>query len=134
MFTQRRFIQLHDTDAYGILFFANQLRFCHDAFQEWLRQLGMPMEPRRDRAVFVAVVVHAESDYRAPVELGDEITVTMHVAKLGTTSFTSAFSFTNQRGVVVGEARLVQVTINPMTSGKIAIPADLRAALAANHV
>jgi len=28
----------------------------------------------------------------------------------------------------------VQVTINPMTSGKIAIPADLRAALAANHV
>lgn len=133
MFTQRRTIQLHDTDAYGILFFANQFRFCHDAFQEWLRQQGLPMAPRRERAAFVAVVVRAEADYSAPVELGDDLTVAMAVAALGTTSFTHAFTFTNQRGVMVGRVRIVQVTIDPATAVKMPIPADLRAALAANQ-
>jgi 1,4-dihydroxy-2-naphthoyl-CoA hydrolase len=133
MFTQRRTIQLHDTDAYGILFFANQFRFCHDAFQEWLRQQGLPMAPRRERAAFVAVVVRAEADYSAPVELGDELTVAMRVAGIGTTSFTSAFTFTNQRGVVVGRVRLVQVTIDPASTAKMPIPANLRTALTGNQ-
>jgi len=133
MFRHQRSVQLGDTDSYGILFFANQLRFCHDAFQAWLESIGRPIAPQRAQAEFVAVMVHVESDYLAPIQLGDRLDVSCRCAALGTTSFTNAFTFTNQTGVAVGTARTVQVTVDPATAAKMALPSWLRAALEANR-
>ncbi len=125
-------VQLHHADAYGILFFPNQLRFCHDVFQAWLASVGMPLARNRSLARFVAVVVHAESDYQAPVELGDQLEIRMRCASIGTTSFTHEFIFSNQHGVAVGSARVVMVTIDPDTTRKMPIPGALHEALAGN--
>ena len=127
-------IQLHHTDAYGILFFANQLAFCHDAFQTWLTEAGHPLAPTRAEAEFVAVVVHVESDYLAPVRLGDRLAIHYGIEKIGTTSFTNRFRLINQRGVAVGACRVVQVVIDPLTSAKTPIPDWLRTLFAANPV
>lgn len=132
MFVHPLTVQLHHTDAYGILFFANQLAFCHDAFQTWLAQAGHPLAPTRAEAEFVAVVVHVESDYAAPVRLGDRLEIRYGVEKVGTTSFTNRFRIVNQRGVEVGGCRVVQVVIDPVTSAKTPIPPWLRALLAGN--
>lgn len=134
MFVHSLTVQLHHTDAYGILFFANQLAFCHDAFQTWLGQVGHPLAPTRAEAEFVAVVVHVESDYRAPVRLGDRLEIRYGVERVGTTSFTNRFRLVNQRGVEVGACRVVQVVIDPVTSAKTPIPSWLRALLAGNPV
>jgi len=132
MFVHSLLVQLHHTDAYGILFFANQLAFCHDAFQIWLTESGHPLAPTRAEAEFVAVVVHVESDYAAPVRLGDRIAVHYGVEKIGTTSFTNRFRLVNQHGVEVGGCQVVQVVIDPVTSAKAPIPDWLRTLLAAN--
>ena len=134
MFVHPLMIQLHHTDAYGILFFANQLAFCHDAFQTWLAKAGHPLAPTRGEAEFVAVVVHVESDYFAPVRLGDQLEIHYGVEKIGTTSFTNVFRLVNQRGVAVGGCRVVQVVIDPVTSAKTPIPPWLRTLFAANPV
>ena len=132
MFAHRFVVQLHHTDAYGILFFANQLAFCHDAFQAWLDSVGHPMAAERAKAEFVAVVVHAESDYRSPIRLGAKLTIEYRIAAVGTTSFTNVFRFVDPAGHEVGAARIIQVTIDPLTSAKMPIPAWLRALLQAN--
>jgi 1,4-dihydroxy-2-naphthoyl-CoA hydrolase len=132
MFVHTLTVQLHHTDAYGILFFANQLAFCHDTFQTWLAEVGHPLAPTRAEAEFVAVVVHVESDYRAPVRLGDRIAVHYGVEAVGTTSFTNRFRLVNQRGVEVGGCRIVQVVIDPTSSAKAPIAAWMRAVLATN--
>lgn len=133
MFTYAMPVQLHHTDAYGILFFANQFRFCHDAFQAWLTASGLPMAKNRQLARFIAVVVHAESDFSAPIELGDQLEIRLACAHLGTTSFANAFTFVNQHGTQVGTARIVMVTIDPVTAKKQPIPTELREALAGNR-
>lgn len=132
MFAHPQTIQLHHIDAYGILFFANQLAFCHDAFQAWLAANGRPLAPTRGEAEYIAVMVRVESEYRAPVRLGDRLNVVYTVAAVGTTSFTNRYLLVNPAGTVVGEVRTVQVTIDPATSAKMPIPAWLRALLVAN--
>jgi acyl-CoA thioesterase FadM len=91
------------------------------------------MAKNRQLARFVAVVVHAESDYKAPIELGDQLTLGMTCSHVGTTSFTNTIAFTNQRGVTVGAAKVTMVTIDPGTAAKIPIPKELREALEGNR-
>lgn len=132
MFAHPQVIQLHHIDAYGILFFAHQLAFCHDCFQAWLAGHGRPLAPTRQEAEYLAVMVHVESDYTAPVRLGDRLTIAYAVAAIGTTSFTNRYRIINQAGVAVGGCRTVQVTVDPRTSQKMPIPPWLRALLIAN--
>ncbi|MBA3847322.1 MAG: acyl-CoA thioesterase [Planctomycetes bacterium] len=131
MFVHRLTIQLADTDAYSILFFPNQLRFCQVVFQAWLASVGLPLPIDRARAEFLCVVVRAEADYEAPINVGDELTCAYSAARVGATSFTNAIRFTNQRGEPVGQARVVYVVIDPRTSAKMTIPPRLRSGLEA---
>ena len=130
MFAYRLTVQLHHTDAYGIIFFANQLKFCHDTFQAWLEHVGLPLPPTRPTSGGLLVVVHVESDYLAPIQVGDKLTVAYRCERIGTTSVTNAFTFTNQRGVTVGRARTVHVLIDVTTNAKMELPALYREALA----
>lgn len=132
MFVHRLTVQLHHTDAYGILFFANQLQFCHDAFQAWLESNGERLAPTRAEARFVAVVVRAEAIYAAPVRLSDRLELRVEAARVGRTAFTNQVTIVNQLGTTVGSAAITQVTIDPQTSLKAPIPAFLRALLIAN--
>ncbi len=133
MFTFSMTVQLHHTDAYGILFFANQFMFCHDVFQAWLASEGLAMAKNRQLARFVAVVVHAESDFKAPIELGDQLEMRLITTRVGTTSFTNTIAIRNQRSVEVGSSTVVMVTIDPHTAAKIPIPKELREALEGNQ-
>lgn len=132
MFVYRLTVQLHHTDSYGILFFANQLQFCHDAFQAWLEAHGEGLAPTRAEARFVAVMVKAEATYAAPVRLGDRLELRFEASRIGRTAFTNRVTVVNQHGATVGSAHLTQVSIDPHTSQKIAIPPFLRALLLAN--
>jgi YbgC/YbaW family acyl-CoA thioester hydrolase len=132
MFAHNMTVQLHHTDAYSIMFFANQFVFCHDAFQAYLTSLGYPLAHDRTQAEFVAVVVHAESDYKAPIRVGDQLRIEYRVAEIGSTSFTNSYTFKNQDGVTVGTAKIVQVTLDPKTGKKIAVPPKVKALLVRN--
>jgi 1,4-dihydroxy-2-naphthoyl-CoA hydrolase len=130
MFVYEHVVKLHDTDGYGIIFFANQLRMCHDALQACWRHIGYPMLPLRSQLPVLPVIVHAESDYRAKVVVDDVLRIEITLETIGTTSFALRYRLTNQRGTETGAARTVHVTIDPATDGKMPVPEVLRAALA----
>ena len=129
MFTRTVTVRLHHTDAYGIIFFANQFKLCHDVFQDWLEEQGLPLPVTRTAVEALAVVIRAESDYAAPIHLGDRLTIAYGVEKIGSTSFVNAFTLTNQAGVVVGKVRTVHVMTDPVTSAKCPLPMAWRTAL-----
>lgn len=129
MFTHHETVQLHDTDAYGIIFFANQLKFCHNAFQALLEQVGQRMPPTRPTSGSMPVIVHIESDYHAPVHLGDRLTIHLAIAAFGTTSLTVRYRLANQVGQAVGTVTSVHVTIDVVTNAKAPLPTALRTAL-----
>jgi acyl-CoA thioester hydrolase len=79
-------VYYEDTDAGGIVFYANYLKFFERARTEWLRAAGVDQQAliERDGAAFV--VKHASIDYHAPARLDDELTLTLTIEKLGRAS------------------------------------------------
>jgi acyl-CoA thioester hydrolase len=78
-------IYWEDTDAAGIVFYANYLKFFERARTEWLRRLGFGQETlRRDGLAFV--VSETSVRYRRPARLDDVIDVSVEVVHLGQAS------------------------------------------------
>jgi 1,4-dihydroxy-2-naphthoyl-CoA hydrolase len=125
-------IKLHDTDAAGILFFANQLRIVHDVYEKFLESIGFPFGELFKSKKFFIPIVHAESDYSQMLSDGDTVEIELTVSKIGKTSFTLEYKLTNLDGIVVGTAKTVHVTIDATSRQKIDIPEKLRTGLE-NH-
>lgn len=64
-----------DTDAGGVVYYANYLRYLERARTEWLRELGLPREQLRATVGWVFVVSRVEADYLRPARLDDLLTV-----------------------------------------------------------
>ena len=129
MFEYTTKIRLHDTDAAGIIFFANQFKIVHDAYEELLEKLGFSFNKLFQKTTYFLPIVHAESDYKTSVLVGDKIVITIRVGHIGTTSF--SFDYTLMRGkTMVGSAKTVHVAIDQKTRQKIKLPPALRRALA----
>lgn len=79
-------VYYEDTDAGGIVFYANYLKFFERARTEWLRAAGINQQEliASDGAAFV--VKNATIDYHAPARLDDELTLTLTIEKLGRAS------------------------------------------------
>lgn len=122
-------IKLHDTDAAGILFFANQFKFVHDLYQRFLDEIGFPLQERFATRDFSLPIVHAEADFYAPLTVGDTVEVSLRVAAVGRTSFTLDYQIIDLDGKEVGSAKTIHVTVDPETRGKIALPESFREAL-----
>ncbi|HWJ95088.1 MAG TPA: tol-pal system-associated acyl-CoA thioesterase [Telluria sp.] len=79
-------VYYEDTDAGGIVFYANYLRFFERARTEWLRALGIGQQELIEQQGAMFVVKSANVDYRAPAKLDDEIVVVTTIEKLGRAS------------------------------------------------
>jgi acyl-CoA thioester hydrolase len=79
-------VYYEDTDAGGIVFYANYLKFFERARTEWLRAAGIAQQELLDQQGMAFVVKRASIDYVAPARLDDEITLTTTIQKLGRAS------------------------------------------------
>ncbi|MCS0633064.1 tol-pal system-associated acyl-CoA thioesterase [Telluria mixta] len=86
VFTWTVRVYYEDTDAGGIVYYANYLKFFERARTEWLRALGIDQQALRDQAGAIFVVSNASIDYVASARLDDEVKVTLKVEKLGRAS------------------------------------------------
>jgi acyl-CoA thioester hydrolase len=75
-----------DTDAGGIVFYANYLKFFERARTEWLRSLGLGQQRLKDETGGMFVVTDAQLRYHRPARLDDELIVTACTLKAGRAS------------------------------------------------
>ncbi|WP_027995621.1 YbgC/FadM family acyl-CoA thioesterase [Simplicispira psychrophila] len=83
-------IYWEDTDAGGIVFYANYLKFFERARSEWLRSLGIGQQALREQAGGMFVVTDARLRYLRPARLDDELIVTAQLEQAGRASLTIA--------------------------------------------
>jgi len=71
-----------DTDAGGVVYYANYLKFMERARSEWLRAFGFEQDVLRDERGVVFVVRRVEIDYLSPARFNEqlEVSVTLHEA------------------------------------------------------
>ena len=79
-----------DTDAGGIVFYANYLKFFERARTEWLRALGIEQQKLRDSTGGIFVVSETTVKYHQPARLDDALLVTAQLQELGRASMTIA--------------------------------------------
>ncbi|MFM8865756.1 MAG: YbgC/FadM family acyl-CoA thioesterase [Limnohabitans sp.] len=79
-----------DTDAGGIVFYANYLKFMERGRTEWLRALGFNQQVLRDEAGGMFVVSETAVKYHRPARLDDALWVTACVLDAGRVSLTIA--------------------------------------------
>jgi acyl-CoA thioester hydrolase len=79
-------VYYEDTDAGGIVFYANYLKFFERARTEWLRACGIEQHRFADETGIVFVVTRTALEYRAPARLDDLLTITSRVERLGRAS------------------------------------------------
>jgi len=79
-----------DTDAGGVVFYANYLKFFERARTEWLRALGHQQETMRAETGVVFVVTDTTVRYARPARLDDLIAVTVDVKHAGRAQMTIA--------------------------------------------
>ena len=96
-FTYSRVIRFHETDAAGVVYFANLLSLCHEAYESSLARASIDLKAFFSGANGVAVpVVHAEADFYRPMFCGDAIAITLTPEQLDADSFEIAFEVANQ--------------------------------------
>jgi acyl-CoA thioester hydrolase len=118
-----------DTDAGGVVYYANYLKFMERARSEWLRAAGFEQDVLRDEAGVVFVVRRVEVDYLSPARFNDQLDVSVTLLELGRASLVLTQSLSR------GDARLVeaQVTLACVDATRfkpVKIPAPILQALA----
>ncbi len=81
-------IYWEDTDAGGVVFYANYLKFMERARTEWLRGLGFEQEVMRREEGLMFVVSDTALRYLSPARLDDWLRVTVNPTEIGRVSLT----------------------------------------------
>jgi acyl-CoA thioester hydrolase len=117
-------IYWEDTDAGGVVYYANYLKFMERCRTEWLRFLGVDQLRLRSERGLQFAVTNVSVDYLRPGVLNDEILVTAQLERL--TGATISFKQTIMRDEVqLIDASTRVVCLDSSTLKPRAIPKDL---------
>jgi acyl-CoA thioester hydrolase len=112
-----------DTDAGGIVFFANYLKFLERARTEWLRAAGLGQQQLRDRLGVLFMVADTRVRFLAPARLDDTLRVTVHGgAARGATLALAQSAWRDQTRLVDSEVTLACVDAGTLRPRRIPQP------------
>ncbi len=117
-------VRLHDTDAAGLLFFANQFKMAHDCYESFLYDNGLSFLTILAERDYLLAIVHAEADFTKTLAVGQELTIEMKASRIGNTSFTLGYRILSDEGEV-GTVSTVHVCVDVDTGRKRALPEEL---------
>lgn len=72
-------VYYEDTDAGGVVYHSNYLKYMERARSEWLRQLGFDQEPLYRQQGLLFAVANMEIRFVAPARLDDTLTVSVQL-------------------------------------------------------
>ena len=79
-------VYFEDTDAYGIVYYANYLKFMERARSDMIRAVGVDQAAELRRSGSAYAVVEVDIKYRRPARLGDDILVVSSVEQVRASS------------------------------------------------
>ncbi|WP_205701934.1 tol-pal system-associated acyl-CoA thioesterase [Pseudidiomarina mangrovi] len=130
-------VYYEDTDAGGIVYYANYLKFLERARTEWLRSLGIEQDSWLAARVGF-VVRQVQLDLLQPARFNDELLVSVEVLKLGRASVQFQQRVTHQQHgaeLCVAQVKAACVDLGQADSGlrAVAMPAAIYEVLKSAH-
>ncbi|WP_171804935.1 tol-pal system-associated acyl-CoA thioesterase [Tolumonas auensis] len=122
-------IYYEDTDAGGIVYNANYLKFLERARTEWLRQLGIEQDQLLQHNV-AFVVRHIDIEFRNAARFNQLLAVSCRVAQLKRASMVFSQVIADETGRVIVTANVTIACVNLAAMKPIAIPEDVSGVIA----
>ena len=118
-------VYYEDTDAGGIVYYANYLKFMERARTEWLRHYGIDLRELAAQAHKMVVGRSANLDFVQPAHLGEELDVSVEVIRRRPASVTLRQQVTSADKVLcAGEIRLA--CVEPLSMRPCALPSFIQ--------
>jgi len=125
-FTSSRTIRFQDTDAAGVVYFANILVICHEAYEESLAASGINLKSFFTNSTVAIPIVHASVDFFRPMFCGDKILIDLTPQYLGSDYFEIAYKILTSDQQQVVKAITEHVCINPVTRNRQELSVQMR--------
>ena len=126
-------VYIEDTDAGGIVYYVNYLKYMERVRTEWLRHLGFQHYTLAQED-YQFVVHSCEARYRSPARMDEQLTVSAAISKVG-----KAFILFHQEvrraldNSLCCEAQIKVACINPITMKPARLPDNIRQAFEASE-
>ncbi len=86
-FTVNHTVRFHETDAAGVVYFANGLTICHGAYEASLAAVGIDLSEFFGQGPLAYPIVRATIDFRHPMECGHQLQIHLEPERLDESSF-----------------------------------------------
>jgi 1,4-dihydroxy-2-naphthoyl-CoA hydrolase len=126
-FLYRSTVHFADTDAAGVVFFANYLRICHEAYESALAASGIELKSFFSANAVLVPIAKSEASYLRPLFPGDALEVSCTPSALSENSFEIRFEIARvgPPAKVAGRVRTEHVCIGSKTRERQALPSAL---------
>jgi 1,4-dihydroxy-2-naphthoyl-CoA hydrolase len=124
-----RTIHFPDTDAAGVVFFANYLAICHEAYEEALGAAGLDVATFFSANGIVVPIAKSSAEYLRPLRVGDKVRVTVRPEPLSENSFALNYELTrlNPIAKLAARVRTEHVSTSLQLRERVPLPAPLAA-------
>ena len=122
-------VYFEDTDAGGVAYHANYLRWAERARTESLRDIGLPHALMMERHGSLLVVRRIEVAYLRPARLDDAVVVETRVLKAGAASVDVGQDVVAADGGMLARLKVGLVCVSQDTLRPVALPEPWRSAL-----
>jgi acyl-CoA thioester hydrolase len=118
-------VYYEDTDAAGVVYYANYLRYFERARTEWLRALGFEQTDLAAQFGIVFVVRSINVEYLLPARFNDALTIGVELDSVGASQIVLIQRVAGEMGLLV-EARVRLACVNIAAMKAVRIPAPLK--------
>ena len=131
-FTYYYTVRFQDTDAAGVVYFANILRICHEAYEVSLAASGINLKSFFTNPSVAFPIVHANVDFLRPMYCGDNLMISLLAEKIGLDKFEITYEMIIDE-VIVARAITRHVCIDASSKMKQELPDYMNNWLTTNH-
>lgn len=127
IFSYCRNIYLSNTDAAGVLYFAEGMSICHEAYEEWLDSKGISLQKVLQEKKIALPIVRGEIDFFKPIVCGDKLEIQLDLLAIKNSSFAIAYKLFNlsSSNKLSAKALTKHVCIDPQTRQRINLPLEI---------
>lgn len=126
-FVYCRTIRFQDTDAAGVVYFANLLSICHEAYEESLAATGIDLGQFFQGSAIAIPIVHTSADFFRPMLCGDRYLIQLVPQLLTNQKFEIhyAIALATATDQPVGKALTRHICIHPIQRTRQPLPAEI---------
>ena len=124
-FSYKYVVQFRDTDAAGVVYFANILSICHVVYEASLIESGINLQLFVDNPNFAVPIIHVSADFYKPLFCGDLVIIELTPRSIDIHRFEIKYQILATDSVVLATAITKHIVIDPQTRKRKELPEPL---------